>query len=153
MACILRAWGRLFEVDQCVAKLKLDVTKVYRRGEPLFRTQPRGARQRFSGFNAVVSDGERSQLARQFRDAGRFLSTHSSQVRRLRRWPGVEGIDLDFGVEWKRDTVVQSSRIPEPLVALAGKLGLSLEITMYPYAAPDAPKRSAARTRGRRTRG
>ena len=155
MACMLRAWGRAFDVDQCLSKLKLGATKVYRRGEPRFNTRPNGARQRFSGFNAVVSGAEMDHLARQFREAERYLLAHSRVLRKLRHWPGVEGVDLDFGVEWKADTVVQSSRIPETLVAAAGRLGVALEITMYPCSAPDSSSRRvrSGGARGRRTSG
>jgi hypothetical protein len=154
MACMLRAWGRTFDVDRCLSKLKLDATKVYRRGEPRLSTRLR-ARERVSGFNAVVSDAERDQLARQLREAERYLRTHSRLLRRLRHWPGVEGVNLDFGVEWKADAVVQSSRIPEALVAAAGRVGITLEITMYPCSAPEPSSRLVGGTaaRGRRTRG
>jgi hypothetical protein len=155
MSCMLRAWGRAFDVDQCLSKLSIDATKVYQRGEPRFRTRPTGARQRFSGFNSVVSGAERNQLARQLREAEQYVRTHARLLRRLRKWPGVEGVELDFGVEWKRDAVVQSSCIPESLVAAAARAGVALEITMYPCSAADSSTGRIGRrkARGRRTSG
>lgn len=50
------------------------------------------------------------------------------------RVAGVEDVVLDFPVEQRigRSVVTQSERLPASLVAAAGKLGLALEISIYP---------------------
>jgi len=46
-------------------------------------------------------------------------------------FPGVEGITLDFPIEGKRGALAQFNRFPASLVALAGKLGLGLDLSIY----------------------
>ena len=54
-----------------------------------------------------------------------------AELARLRQEPGVEGMTLDFGIEW-RDVAAQFDHLPPTLVRLAGALGLGLEISHYP---------------------
>ncbi len=63
-----------------------------------------------------------------------FLRSEAKQVRRLVEWPGVEGVTLDFGIEW-RDVAAHCDHLPAELVRLAGELGLALEVSHYPISA------------------
>jgi hypothetical protein len=58
------------------------------------------------------------------------LLDHADEVRRLRKFPGVEAVTLDFGI-WRRDVVVQCDHFSEELVRLAGELGVGLELSAY----------------------
>ena len=69
----------------------------------------------------------------QVRDAERFLATHRRAIGRLRRFPGVQVLVLDFPVDLRvgRDIVAQFDRFPASLVREAGKLSLALELSVY----------------------
>jgi len=145
MSCVLRVYGRQFDVDVWVKRGTLVPCAVHRRGEPrLPATKPNGPKHRWSGCNVVVSDRERTDFAGQLRDVRRFLGRHSRALRALRRRRGVEGAVLDFGVEGREDVVVQGEIISEEVVRLAGGLGLALEISHYP------PSRPMRRTKAKR---
>ena len=46
-------------------------------------------------------------------------------------YPGVEAAYLDFGIEWRNESV-QCDSFPPSLIALAGQIGLGIEISQYP---------------------
>ncbi len=64
-------------------------------------------------------------------------------MRRPVEWPGVQAVDLDFGIE-RRDVAVQCDRLPPELVRLAGSLGLGIELSQYPPAVEAADAEPAA---------
>jgi len=60
---------------------------------------------------------------------------HRAELQRLGRASGVASITLDFPIELRIDgtsTIAQFDRFPASLVALAGQLGLALELSIYP---------------------
>ena len=61
----------------------------------------------------------------------RYLSAKFDELRRLQNFPGVTDLCLDFGY-YRRDVVVQCDRLPAELIKLAGSLGMSIEVTLYP---------------------
>jgi len=136
VGCVLRVSGRSFDVDAYLrTRAPLVPAAVHRRGQPKFQTQPKGRRNRRSGCNIIVSKMDFSDFPGQVRDAVRFLSGKSRAIRTLMRRPGVESASLDFGVERRPEAVVQVDSFPRELVSLAGRLGLSIELSLYP--APD----------------
>ena len=133
--CVLRASGPRFAVDRFAEKTSLPVCNVYRRGEPrLPRSKPRGPKHKSSGITVVVSDASWSKLPAQVRDAERFLSKHKREIKRLSRFPGVDGLVLDFPIHLRigRKVVAQFDRFPASLVRAAGQLGVALELSIYP---------------------
>ena len=149
MPAVLRAYGSDFDVDELLAGCTLPLCAVKRRGEPVFPlSQPDGLRHDRSGVHVTVSDADFSEFPRQIAEATTFLQSEADQVRRLCRWPGVEAVDLDFGIE-RRDVMVQCDRLPPALVRLAGSLGLGIELSHY-CASGDEPgaKPGGARDRG-----
>ncbi len=85
------------------------------------------------GFNLEVSRADFSELARQVEDAVQFLNQHSAEIRRLRTFTGIEGVELDFAIE-ERDVPFQTDRFPSQLLQLAGSLGIDIAISRYPQA-------------------
>lgn len=136
MACLLRVAGREFDVDRYLARGVLAPSGVYRRGEARFPTLPRARKSLRSGFNIVVSKKEFSDFPGQVRDALSFLARHRRAVRALRRRKGVDGAELDFGVERRPEAAVQVQAFPEELIRVAGELGLALTLSFYPATAP-----------------
>ncbi len=52
---------------------------------------------------------------------------------RLGCYPGVTDMRLDFGY-YRRDVAAQFDYLPPDLLARAGKLGIGIELSLYPSA-------------------
>ncbi len=142
MSAVLHAVGVDFDMDAFLAGCTLAVCGVQRRGEPVRPlTQPDGRRYEQSGVNVTASGADFDQFPQQVADVTAFLWAESEQVSRLCDFPGVEGVDLDFGVE-RRDVAVQCDRLPPELVRLAAAFGLGIELSQYPaeWPAPEGDR-------------
>jgi hypothetical protein len=149
MGCVLRAYGRRFDVDRYLARSPFRPCSVRRRGEPVAAlSQPKGRKCIHSGCNIDVSKRDFADLKGQILDAICFLRRYGPAIRALRRFPGVEWARLDFGVDWL-DVVYQCDVLPQELVVLAGRCQLGLEISHYPVARGGS---NAKRTVGKRER-
>jgi hypothetical protein len=111
-SCVLRVAGADIEPEQFAAMFPTAVI-------PL----------RGGGLNIVIGDCDGDDIAGQIRDAEAFLVAHASAIAKLLAWPGVRA-SLDFGV-WRKDIPIQQTRLPASLAALAGGLGLEIELSMY----------------------
>lgn len=153
MACMLRIEGRALNIDAFLERSPFEPSRVFRRGVKEYSTGPAN---RGSGVNFVISGRKRSDFRGQVRETIGFLTDCMREVKRVRRYPGVEGAVLDFGVEWKAEAAIQWSHLPEELVRLAAQAGLALEVTVYPtgeHSRPqDAPRAKPKRPR-RTTKG
>jgi hypothetical protein len=132
MSCVLRAKGTNFAVDEFLSKSTLKPVVVFRRGQSQY---PNSAPHRIpnaSGFHAVASEADFSQLQVQIGDAVQFLEQNHAELARLIALPEVERVSLDFGIE-ERDVAAQSECFPPNLLRIAGNLGIWLEFTLYPY--------------------
>jgi hypothetical protein len=134
MACYLAARGRAFNVDAFLASSRFDVSHVWRRGQLLgvVAAGSRGRRHQHSGFDLLVSAHGRADLLRQVRDAEEFLREFRRELKRLRGYPGVADVWLDFGVERNEAALVQVDMIPADFVKAAGVVPVSLVLSHYP---------------------
>jgi hypothetical protein len=130
--CVLRVSGTDFDVDLFLKNSPLDPLLVVRRGEVQFpnSTMRQRANER-SGMNVGVSEREFSDLKGQIEDAVGFLSENGEELKRLRDFPGVESISVDFPVE-DRDVAIQCDAFPPSLLSLLGGLSIELMISRYP---------------------
>jgi hypothetical protein len=123
---VLIASGDYFEPQRFLGDSAFVPCNIFRKGE-------RKAQNRSwtcSGFTVVVSEASGDDLGQQIQDAIEFLRTHKKEVVRLRRFEGLDGVDLDFGVN-RKNGFLQSSYPPPELVTLAGALGVGIEISIY----------------------
>jgi hypothetical protein len=133
MPVVLRAYGEHFDVDGFLVESALNcfVCGISRRGEPKFpASQPDGPVRTRSNLNITVSDADFHEFDKQIFAATSFLRIATDEIERLRQWPGVEGIEFDFGIE-RLDVAIQSDCFPPELVQLAGKYGLGLVLSQY----------------------
>ena len=124
--CVLRVSGDCFQPQGFLDDSDLVPWNVFRKGE-------RKAEKRSwdsSGFTVVVSEASGDDLAQQIQDAIEFLRMHKEEVARLMRSEGLDYVQLDFGVN-RKNGFLQSSYLPPELLALAGALGLGVEISIY----------------------
>lgn len=115
---MLKAYGDDIDVDAFLVGCCLPVCAVTRRGHPVFpASQPYGRCNERSGVHVSVSDADFDNFPQQVTDAIAFLTVESEQIRRLREFPGVEVITLDFGIE-RRGVIVQCEYLsPDVLTA------------------------------------
>ena len=130
MSCVLRAAGRDFDIDSFLNSSALKALVVYHRGEQQFPDAPIHLMEQ-SGMNISVSEREFSNLAGQIEDATRFLSENASELERLRAFPGVERLELDFPIV-DRDAPVQTDLFPADLLLRMGNLKIALRVSRYP---------------------
>ncbi len=131
--CVLRAAGRHFDVDAYMMKSKLQPCLIYHRGEPkLKKTTPKKYKWPDSGINVVVSNASFENFRRQIRDAIQFLIKNKTEIRKLIKYKGVEGVELDFPTSYDPSKWIQDYFFPAELIALASQLGLELRISEYP---------------------
>lgn len=131
MSCVLRASGTYFEVDEFLKTSTLDVLTAFRRGAVQFPTLSITRKSEYSGMSVSVSTRETSDLNGQIEDAISFLSENEQELKRLRNFPGLERMDLDFPIE-DREVVYQRDAFPPQLLSLLGKLHIGLIISRYP---------------------
>lgn len=132
MSCVLRAGGELFDVDLYLSSSTLTACAIFHKGEP--QSSLPGVKVRLSeksGINVDVSDKDFADLDGQITDAMAFLRSNLAELQRLAVFPGVDGVLIDFAVEAK-DTFTQSYIFPAELLKLAGDLGISIEVSLYP---------------------
>lgn len=133
--CVLRVTGKSFDVDLHLAQSGLEAYKVFRAGEPISSSRPKGERHELSGFSVDVSRHPSDDLPGQIADAVAFLKKHETEITHLRSAPGVDDMRLDFPVDLRIDrraVMAQFDYFPPELVSLAGVLGLGLELSIYP---------------------
>ena len=133
--CVLRAGGVDFDVDTFLATSSFAATSIRRKGELRLITKPDGPRRERSGFTADVSVKEWNDLPGQIEDARAFLTEHRAELQRLRSFPGLEILELDFSMNLRIGTdqvVVQSDRFPADLLLAAGGVSVDIVVSIYP---------------------
>ncbi len=131
MACVLRAGGVKFDVDEFLKNSTLDILTAFHPGAVQFPTASVTRTSEYSGMNVSVGTREFSDLQSQVEDAMRFLTENAHELRRLRDFPGLDRMEMEFPVE-DREMVFQSDAFPPRLLFLLGNLNIGLVISRYP---------------------
>jgi hypothetical protein len=131
MSCVLRATGTNFDVDEFLKTSSLDALAAFHRGEVQSPSSSVTRKSDCSGMNVSVSTRDVSDLRGQIEDAIEFLSKNDRELKRLRDFPGLQRMDLDFPIE-DRDVVYQRDAFPHKLLSLLGELGIGLIVSRYP---------------------
>ena len=124
--CILHVSGEDFQVDAFLASSNLRPYRVHHRGEIGHRSRPLID----SGLSLDVSSADGNSIKVQIVDAIVFLSTHTAELERLRDFPGVTSMLLDFGY-YRRDVAAQIEYLPPELLLRAGTLGIGIKLSLY----------------------
>jgi hypothetical protein len=131
MSCVLRASGTNFDVDEFLKTSSLDALTAFHRGELQLPSSSVTRKSDCSGMNVSVSTRDVSDLRGQIDDAIVFLSGNDRELKRLRDFPGLQRMDLDFPIE-DRDVVYQRDAFPHKLLSLLGGLCIGLIVSRYP---------------------
>jgi hypothetical protein len=100
----------------------------------------------YAGFKSSVSERDWDDLPGQITDAVRFLQRYKAKLKQLREEYKVD-LSLDFPYHVRIGTnnvAVQCDFLPPKLIALAGELGIGIELTLYPAPSPEKLKRKRA---------
>ena len=128
--CIFRASGEDFEIDRFLARSGLRPSRTHHRGDVGIRARPLAE----SGFILKVSDAD-GCLPAEIADTIQFLSANEGELEKLRDFPGVTDMRLDFGI-YRRDVAAQVDYFPPDLLARAGRLGIGIELSIYAAGEP-----------------
>ena len=125
--CVLHVRGDDFDVDAFLTQSTLRPYQIHRRGEP---RRYHGGNHSDSGFSLDVSEAD-GDLAAQVEDAIRLLREWEPELQHLQTFGGVSDARLDFGY-FRRDAAVQCDFLPASLLAVAGRCGIGIELSLYP---------------------
>jgi hypothetical protein len=89
-------------------------------------------------MNIGVSDAEFGNIEQQTRETLQFLADNLAEVQRLKSYPGVEGLELDFAVNGNDDAFVESYRFAPELLDHISRFGMTLCVSRYIPANDDA---------------
>ena len=132
MSCVLRIGGPDFAVDAYLKQSTLLPHDVFRKGERRSKTSSKIHED--SGFTVTASDADFDNLPDQINDTISFLRKHSSELTKLKTFPGVAGMRVDFGFNNRMNgetCVVQVDVFPAELLKLCGEFGIDLMISQY----------------------
>ena len=135
---VLRAGGAAFDPDAFLATSPWTEASVSRVGEPSI-FQSRGINTS-SGMTVPFTERDWSDWNGMIQDAENFLRDSAFELRRLRSFPGIEDVYVDFPVELRigrNNVAVQSDCFPPTLIAALGALSIGLEFTIYPCSEED----------------
>ncbi len=132
--CVLRAYGPEsgddFDVDSFLSSSSFSPCSVSHRGEP--RHPETSKVIRASGFNLTVSNADGDQVPIQIEDAHRFLVANCDEIARLRAFPNVETVYLDFGWDFPCQRVWgQFNRFSLELLHQCSTLGVEIVVSVY----------------------
>ena len=134
--CVLRVYGKQFDPKKFLEHSGLPAYESWREGEPRLQGSKRwGPTHDSAGFKVDVSRKEWTDLAGQIEDALEFLGKFRHDLRALVATPGVEHVWLDFPFAFPASEtapLLQSVMLPPTLLAIAGELGVGIEVSIYP---------------------
>ncbi len=139
MSCILRIFGRNFEVDEFLKITGLIPIRIYRKGEQARFTE--SGVQEDSGCNIKISSADFDEFERQKEDALKFLTDQFEQVELFKKYQG-ESADIDFGIRTRfieEDVYTHTDFLPPELLLVTGKLGIGIALSYYWTKAKDQP--------------
>ncbi len=126
MPCVFTAGGKRFDVDGFLSIHVISPDNVWRRGEPQISGEPRG----WNSFTCTASQASFDDFDQQVDDTLLFIERHARWLEPLFTYPGVEFGRFDFGVRLS-DATIPGFCFPEAFVKEVGRIGLSLQISVY----------------------
>ena len=133
MSCILRISGDNLDIDSLLSAVDMRPDRCWRRGEPRWKSKPERASHEFSGVTFVASDADFSEFDLQVTEVSRFLEDYAEAISVMVNYEGVEGAQLDFGIEF-RDVAIHGDFLPNAFLRLAATSGVDVLLSHYPSA-------------------
>jgi len=131
MSCILRIAGENFDIDAFILKSKITPYKIFYKGHPKYETKPDGKKIENNGCAIEVSTSDFIDFDQQVKDALKYLEENKEKLQVINSFPGIQFVVLDFGVKHDINRFTQTHYLPNELLKIIAKLGISVEISMY----------------------
>ncbi len=130
MSCVLRAYGKHFNVDEFLEGSPFSPCAVFYKGKP--RSSRKNSKiSEESGFNFDVSEAEFSEFEMQMVDAIKFLQQNYKEIKRLKKFPGLESLGLDFAINFSEEFVSKSIQLKNELLEEIIRCDVSIGISIY----------------------
>ncbi len=126
LGCVLRAIGDTLQPEEFLQESTLSPCNVFIKGE----RKSHNYVWETSGITIVVSEDCGDNLHQQVQDAIEFLRANRKEIIRLRRFAGLQEMELDFGVN-RRTGFLQTNIFPAGLTILVGELDMGIELSIY----------------------
>ncbi len=125
MGCILRVFGRKFNVDRFLAGTTLRPYGAHHVGDSFSSGSGK-----FTDNGMAIDLSKRMKVdGRQFSQVTAYLIRHKKELLALQHTRGVETMEVNFLVPHSPKNLAQIVSIPPTLIAIAGTLGLSITLT------------------------
>lgn len=129
MSCVLRASGKDFDVDGFIENSSFEPCRIFHKGE--LKTKDKSKKRNQSGFNLVVSDADLDKFIEQMEDAVGFLKENYGEIQRLKDFPGLEDVMLDFAVGITQEYYSKNILLDNLLMEEAVRCGVKINISVY----------------------
>ena len=96
MSCVLRVWGVDLDIDGLLATVIMKPLAVFQKEKPRSEHVPHGKLCARFGENFEISGADFSKLSEQVSDAVLFLKENREDLLKVRAFPGIEGMTIDF---------------------------------------------------------
>lgn len=135
MSCILRVSGDKLDIDSLVKKIKIKPFNTYKKGDPVFKTNPNGRKVQTSGMSFCTSNADFDKLSKQIKDTIKYLTKNKLELKKITTNKNVTSSTLDFGIELRmgyNNIALQSDYFPHELLKLAADLKIDIGFSLYP---------------------
>ncbi|SKA09321.1 hypothetical protein [Sediminibacterium ginsengisoli] len=151
MPCTLVIRGKHFDADDFFKKSKLRGYTINYKGTPIFKNKPDGKKMMHTSASIQTSSAGFNDMPKQVKDTIQYLERNRAKLENILLTRHIDYAILDFGVALRIDhqnILIQSEILSKKLIKLAGELGLSIDITIYP---PDLEEQLSQQGQKRRS--
>ncbi len=92
MSCVLRVWGNDFDIDSFPLSPEIEAIKIWRKGEPKFKSNPKSRINETSGISIELSAADFSEIDKQITETVSFCKAHRETLAELVSHQGVDGL-------------------------------------------------------------
>jgi len=131
MSCTLSIIGEHLDIDAFEKRCGLTFEKKTYKGTPRYKTKPDSEPIPYSILSTCISDADFNSLNEQIEDVISYLQKHHHKLIHILAEKDIQYASLNFGINFDPGKWTFSTYLPANLVALAGNLGLGIEISNY----------------------
>lgn len=131
MSCIFSIVGEHFDVDAFEEKCKLKFTKKSRKGEPRQPVLEDSPKMKWSLLSTSVSKDNFDSLNNQIDDVRAYITKNKKELEHIRHDKSIDFATFRFGLNFNQEDFEKSIYLPPDLIAMAGELGIGIEISFY----------------------
>jgi hypothetical protein len=129
--CIFKVFSQTSSFKEFAKTNDIPVYSSYEKGE--YTSKKKNRKHDDYRISFVVSEKEWDDFPGQVTDAIDFLSKYFKDIEKLQKDYEVDDVFLDFALYSRLNEIIvnQNDHLPRELIALAGKLNLGIEMSIY----------------------